>query len=492
MSQVFCISTSTIMGLAIAVLTTTASGDVAAAETSQPNILFCLADNHSWLHVGAMGNRAIKTPAFDRVAREGALFTHAFACAASCTPSRSGILTGQDIWRLEQGANLYGTLPAKFTVYPDLLEQAGYHIGYAGKGWEPGRLEPGGRTRNPAGPKYADFKSFLDARSPGKPFYFWMGILRRPSADVELAEKDRLKRVEVPPFLPGNDVVRRHFVEYFAKIETYDQMVQSILDLLDETGELDNTLIVYTCDNGMDFPRCYPNLYDTGTHEYLAIRWANKVKPGRTVDDFVNLIDLAPTFLEAAGVDVPPSMTGRSLLPVLLSDKSGRVDPDRDHVITARERHDWCRENGVGYPSRAIRTYDYLYIRNYEPDRWPAGSPVLSNESEGLYSDCDRSTTKDYMMAHHSDPDVRPLYRLAFAKRPAEELYDLGRDPHQMKNVASDASYHVIKSQLASRLEEHLKLGGDPRALGRKAPWDAYPYYGRTKLTFDPDAFVPQ
>ena len=146
MSQVFCISTSTIMGLAIAVLTTTASGDVAAAETSQPNILFCLADNHSWLHVGAMGNRAIKTPAFDRVAREGALFTHAFACAASCTPSRSGILTGQDIWRLEQGANLYGTLPAKFTVYPDLLEQAGYHIGYAGKGWEPGRLEPGGRT----------------------------------------------------------------------------------------------------------------------------------------------------------------------------------------------------------------------------------------------------------------------------------------------------------------------------------------------------------
>jgi hypothetical protein len=167
------------------------------------------------------------------------------------------------------------------------------------------------------------------------------------------------------------------------------------------------------------------------------------------------------------------------------------VDPNRDHVVTARERHDWCRENGLGYPSRAIRTYDFLYVRNYEPDRWPAGSPVLSNESEGLYSDCDRSATKDYMMAHHDDPDVRPLYRLAFAKRPAEELYDLQRDPHQMKNVASDVRYRAVKKRLAHRLEAHLKRTGDPRALGREALWDTYPYYGKTKLTFDPDAFVP-
>ena len=130
MNRVSWISTATIVRFLIAVHAVTASGETSSAETSQPNILFCLADNHSWSHVGAMGNRAVETPAFDRIAREGALFTHAFCCAASCTPSRGGILTGQDIWRLEQGANLFGTLPAKFTVYPDLLEEAGYHIGY--------------------------------------------------------------------------------------------------------------------------------------------------------------------------------------------------------------------------------------------------------------------------------------------------------------------------------------------------------------------------
>ena len=492
MNRVFCSSIAIIVGFTITAYAATASGDTSAAKPGRPNILFCLADNHSWPHVGAMGNRAVETPAFDRIARDGVLFTHAFCCAASCTPSRGGILTGQDIWRLEQGANLFGTLPAKFTVYPDLLEEAGYHIGYAGKGWGPGRLEPGGRTRNPAGPKYVDFKSFLDVRPSGKPFYFWMGILRRPTENDDQDDDDLLKRIEVPPFLPDNEVVRRHFLEYFAKIEAYDQIVQSILDLLEETGELDNTLLVYTCDNGMDFPRCYPNLYDSGTREYLAIRWPDKVKTGRTVDDFVSLIDLAPTFIEAAGVDVPASMTGRSLLPILLSDKSGRVEPGRDHVITARERHDWCRAGGVGYPSRAIRTYDFLYIRNYEPDRWPAGSPVLSNESEGLYSDCDRSITKDYMMAHHDDPEIQPLYQLAFGKRPAEELYDLSRDPHQMKNVAGDVAYRKIKNELAERLQRRLETGGDPRALGLKAPWDTYPYYGKKILEFHPNAFVPQ
>ena len=144
---------------------------------------------------------------------------------------------------------MFGTLPARFTVYPDLLEEAGYHVGYAGKGWGPGRFEPGGRTRNPAGPRYKDFKTFLDARPPGRPFYFWMGILRRPSTDAESDDKGRLREVEIPPFLPDNDIVRRHFVEYFAKIEAYDQIVQSTLDVLHETGELDNTLIIYTCDN---------------------------------------------------------------------------------------------------------------------------------------------------------------------------------------------------------------------------------------------------
>lgn len=468
-------------------------GPLFASKVSEdrPNILFCFADNHSWLHVSACGNKVIKTPNFDRIAKEGVLFTHAFCCSASCTPSRSGVLTGQDIWRLEEGANLYGTLPAKFAVYPDLLEQAGYHVGYTGKGWGPGRVEAGGRTRNPAGSRYDDFGHFLKKRPSGKPFCFWFGKVLS-GASTFMTQDMTLEAVQVPPFLPDTEPVRRHFLEYFGKILRYDHAVGSVLKLLEEIGELDNTLIVYTCDNGMDFPRCYPSLYDFGTREYLAIRWANKVKAGRVVDDFVNLIDLAPTFLEAAGVEVPDCMTGRSLMNILLSDKAGRIDPTRDRVIMARERHDWCREAGVGYPSRAIRTHDFLYIRNYEPDRWPAGSPVLENFAEGLYGDCDRSPTKDYMMAHHDDPEIRPLYQLAFGKRPAEELYDLKRDPYQMNNVAYKTDYMAVKEQLASRLGAYLKETGDPRALGRKPLWDTYPYYGKRKLKPRKDAFIPK
>ena len=124
----------------------------AARTTDRPNILFCISDDQSWPHVGAAGDAVVKTPAFDRVARSGVLFTHAFVDAPSCTPSRSAILTGQHMWRLEEAGNLHSTLRAKFQVYPEILERTGYFVGYSGKGWAPGRMEPGGRDRNPGRP----------------------------------------------------------------------------------------------------------------------------------------------------------------------------------------------------------------------------------------------------------------------------------------------------------------------------------------------------
>ena len=120
------------------------------AET-RPNILFCISDDQSYAHTGANGDPVVKTPAFDRVAGEGLRFTHAFCDAPTCGPSRSAILTGQHIWRLEEAGNIHSTLPPKFATYTELLAQAGYSVGYTGKGWSPGRLEPGGRTANPAG-----------------------------------------------------------------------------------------------------------------------------------------------------------------------------------------------------------------------------------------------------------------------------------------------------------------------------------------------------
>jgi arylsulfatase A-like enzyme len=239
-----------------------------------------------------------------------------------------------------------------------------------------------------------------------------------------------------------------------------------------------------TGDHGMPFPRHKCQLYDSGTHVPLAVRWGEKVKGGRRVTDFVSLADLAPTLLEAAGVAADEQMTGRSLLDVLRSDRAGRVDPSRDHVLTGRERHGQAQEkpNPGGYPMRAIRTDDFLYIRNFVPDRWPGGCPDPEKAYGGrAYGDCDGSPTKDFVVEHRDDPTYRVFYQLAFARRPAEELYDLEKDPHQLTNVADEPELADVKEELAQRLMTALKASDDPRALGEGDEFDNYPYRRRVR-----------
>ena len=227
----------------------------------------------------------------------------------------------------------------------------------------------------------------------------------------------------------------------------------------------------------MCFPRGKASLYDMGTRVPLAIACPAHVPAGRVVNDFVSLTDIAPTILDMAGVPVPAAMTGRSLWPLLQSRKSGRVEPDRDFVVTALERHTLCRPGNVGYPMRAIRTDDFLYIRNYAPNRWPAGDPTIEAEPQGYYGDISRSPVKEFMIRHQTDPAVTPLFALSFGKRPSEELYDLEVDPEQLHNLASDARYVSVRKGLAARLHTYLEEQDDPRQRG-EGNWDGYLYYG--------------
>lgn len=450
----------------------------------KPSILLCIADDWAWPHASIAGDPVVKTPTFDRVAREGVLFENAFVTAPSCTPSRGSILTGQWHWRLEEGANLWSTLPAKFAVYPDLLEKAGYHVGVTRKGWGPGRIEPGGRTRNPAGRPYKDFKTFLEARPQGAPFCFWFGSTDphrpyEPGSGVKSGMK--LQDVRVPACLPDNRTVRSDLCDYYWEAQRFDREVSELLGSLEASNDLDNTLVVVTGDNGLPFPRCKSNLYDLGTHVPLAIRWPASVPGGRTVKDFVSLQDLAPTFLEAAGLAVPLTMTGHSLIRILTSSKSARMEPQRDHVLTGKERHAWVRKGGLGYPCRAIRTHNFLYIRNYQPERWPAGDPVDGGAPyypNWSYGDIDESPTKTYLLEQQDEPHVKRQFELACAKRPGEELYDLRKDPDQLNNMAGAPDYAAVQKELASTLQSELAATGDPRALGGSEVFDRYPYYG--------------
>lgn len=468
---------------------------VATQAAPQPNILLVIADDWSYGHASVFNVPWIRTPAFDRVAREGVLFRNAFTSNPKCSPSRASILTGRNSWQLKEAMNHNSIFPPEFPVYPDILEQAGYFVGYTGKGWGPGEWRVGGRKRNPAGPEFnryrlkppyngisvvdyaRNFEDFLSKRPAGKPFCFWLGTHEPHRAYEEgsgvRAGKDP-KLVLLPPYYPDADLIRRDILDYAVEVEWFDQHLERVLKKLEEIGELDNTLIVVTSDNGMPFPRVKGQIYEHAFHMPLAIRWGAVSPGGRVVDDFINFRDLAPTFLEAAGLTPPPSMTGRSFLDILKSAKSGWIDPSRNLMLVGKERHDLGRPNDWGYPVRAIRTPEWLYVRNYEPDRWPVGNP------ETGYRNCDDGPTKFFILRRFDR-----YYKLCFGKRPAEELYRVDQDPDCVNNLAYDPKFVDIKRQLRERMEQLLRQEGDPRMLGNAAFFDTIEYMGSRDHAYD-------
>jgi arylsulfatase A-like enzyme len=458
----------------------------------RPNILFCIADDWGWPHAGAYGDPVVQTPTFDRLAREGVLFEHVYVMSPSCTPSRNSILTGQHHWRLEEGANLWSTLDVKFPVYPLLLENAGYFVGYWRKCWGPGDLKAGGYVgSHPGGTHYpGGFEEFLSARSGKTPFCFWLGSSdpHRPyKVGSGKSSGIDLNAIKVPGFYPDRPEIRSDIADYYFEVQRFDADCAQAISMLEKSGELDNTIIVMTGDHGMPFPRCKSNLYEMGVHVPLAIRWGNKIKPKRRLNDFVSFIDLAPTFLEAAGLKVPNEMTGRSLMPLLRSAKSGYLKKSRSHVIFGKERHTPAQgipEMG-GYPCRGLRNRRFLYIRNFAPDRWPAGIPEGATHPIGRFADCDDGPTKALLMKYQNHPDYDTFFALSFAKRLPEELYDLDKDPDQLHNVAIDPDYEHIRKEMSTRLMTELKASGDPRASGDPVLFDTYPYRARYALNIE-------
>jgi len=435
-----------------------------AQPDPRPSILMLVSDDQSWLHTGIGGTRALRTPAFDGVARDGILFNNAYCSSPSCAPSRAAMLTGQHFWQLEAGANMRAHLPAKFPTYTGLLEAAGYRVGSQGKGYGP--TNPADKSQNPAGRKYASFAAFLKETPAGRPFCYWFGSTNphRPYVPGGWRKSGRwtLADAEVPAYLPDTPEIRGDILDYYAAIEAYDRESAAILKVLDEAGLAANTLVVMTSDNGMSFPRAKCNLYDWGTRMPLAIRWPQRVKRGQVSDSFVSQTDFAPTFLAAAGINKAAAMTGESLLNM----DTALPRTDRTFVVTGRERHSTSRNAGQGYPCRALRTRDFLYVRNFKPERWPAGDPPGS-------ADVDPSPSRTLMAADRS-----LFSQLAFDRRPEEELYDLRKDPAQMHNVAALPAYQTARKKAAAQLTAYLRQTRDPRITGDGDVFDRYPFWG--------------
>jgi arylsulfatase A-like enzyme len=455
-------------------------GKAGAAE--RPNILLILADNWRWPTAGALGDPMARTPAFDRIAREGVLFTNTFNPVPSCSPTRSCLLTGKYAHQLGDSANLWSAFPKDTPIVTELLRQAGYETGYDGKAWGPGNFEVAGWKENPVGTKYENFPAFHAQRDAGKPFFYWLGNTdtatkagKLPFLEAAMARLDPGALV-VPPELPDCPEVRQDLLNYYGGVMKLDEEAQQAIDLLEKSGELDRTIVIYTSDNGWQMPRGLANCYDAGSRVPLAIRWGRQLSAGRRVEAFVNVADLGPTFLELAGLTPPPAMTMRSIKNLLL----GQPDPwPRDAVFIERERHANVRRGDLSYPVRAIRTRDFLYLHNLRPDRWPAGDPNVFFLSGRPFGDVDTTLVKDVLLSHREDPAFAKYIALIFGKRPAEELYDLREDPHELVNVASKPEYVATIERLRARVEKWQQQTGDPRVDPTYDGWDHVPYYGK-------------
>lgn len=460
----------------------------------RPNILLAIADDWSYGHAGAYGCQWTSTPSFDRIAREGLLFNKAFTPNAKCAPSRATILTGRYSWQLEEAGNHMCIFPAKFGGYVERLAADGYTAGYTGKGWGPGiAKDASGKQRAITGKPYtkqkatppakaisnnnysANFADFLKDAPKDKPWVFWYGTTE-PHRGYEFKSGERhgkkLSDIErVPSYWPDNDTTRHDMLDYAVEVEHYDNHLGKIIAELEAMGQLDNTLIVATSDHGMPFPRVKGQAYEHSNHIPLAIRWPSGIKDaGRTVEHFVNFTDLAPTFLQAAGIDeLAPVMqptSGKSLFDIFANEKiSGR-----DHVLVGKERHDIGRPNDWGYPIRGIRKGELLLIKNFETARWPAGNP------ETGYLNCDGSPTKTFILQQRRSEGSSGFWDQCFGKRPEFELYDVAADPDCVNNLASDARYAEEITALQRQLVDQLTAQGDPRMAGDGGIFDRYPY----------------
>ncbi|MDF1825685.1 MAG: sulfatase [Verrucomicrobiales bacterium] len=512
-----------------------------AKGEERPNILFAFADDwgrYASIYTETDGegtiNDLIETPNIDRIAREGILFNNAFVTSPSCTPCRSSLLSGQYFFRTGQGAILQGAIwDPEIPSFPLLLKDNGYHIGKLFKVWGPGEpkdapfgeQEFGFEIKGPSFNGFSQhaskavekgdsveeakgellnhvekqFDGFLNSQPDDKPFFFWFGPtnvhrkwIRGSGKDLWALEPDELKG-KMPAFLPDVPEVREDLADYLGEAMAFDAAVGVLLRQLEAAGKLDDTLIVVSGDHGAPgFPRGKCNLYDFGSAVTLAARWGNGRIPGnRVVEDFVNLMDLAPTFLEAGGTEIPDVMTGRSLIDVFTSEKSGLVDPARTWVVTGRERHvAEARAGNKPYPQRAIRTEEHLYIVNFEPERWPMGSPgsvanhitpdheALVEDTFVVFGDLDAGPTKAWMVENRDHTDYQRHFQLGFGKRPEVELYVLAEDPDQVDNRAGDPALASIEKELRERLMKELTAAGDPRLLEDPVRYESMPFTG--------------
>lgn len=492
--------------------------------TKPPNILFAISDDQTYAHTSFAGSNFIETPAFDRIAQEGIYFANCYAGSPGCAPSRSAIVTGRYPWQNEQSGQHASSWMKKYVPFIDELVNNGYVAGRTGKGVDPFRYastkedslwrsgnaagnthssnvyEKGNDERTAQGiAKYnyaADFKYFIENKRDNKPFFFWYGS-KEPHRRYEKGSWKRtdkkLSDAEVPAFLPDNEVIRGDLLDYAVEIEWFDLHLQRMLNYLDSIGELENTVVIVTSDNGMPFPRAKANCYEFGSHVPFAVRFPKQFPGGRIIHSPASFIDIAPTILELAETKPTQMMPiyGKSMLPILENNLE-KSDEFRQYACSGRERHSSSRYKNWGYPQRVIRKDNYLLIWNMVPERWPAGDPQIYDTRdttkllpmfEGeVFADIDPSPSKAYIVDYKEEQEIVRYFELSCEKRPEYELYDVVEDKACVHNLWDSEKFKKVGETLKEQLLKELAQTQDPRLIGPDNDiFDRYKRYSRMR-----------
>ncbi len=407
---------------------------VAQTRDRPPNFVFLLADDHSAPDLGCYGNPVIHTPNLDRMAREGMRFENCFVASPQCSPNRSAILTGCSP-HTTATSRLHTPMPPWERTFLEPLKERGYFVGAFRKVHQGAAFD---RRWNFYGGARDPFSAFFDALPAGRPFYLHLGFTdpHRPYRPGAFSPPHDRTKISVPKFLPDTPAVRDDLGNYYDAIARMDAECGHLFRLLEERKLAGNTLVIFSGDNGLPFPRAKGTCYDPGIRVPLIAWWPGRIRPSSVADELISHVDLPATWLDAAGLPAPEKMQGRSFLNLAL----GKSYTPRGEIFSERNWHDNFD------PIRSVRTRRHKLIFNaaphfpYRPAWDLEGSPTWK-----AILDLGKAGKLGLEHQQMLDP-IRPLL----------ELYDLERDPDEFHNLARSREHAAVLEGLKARLSEWM------------------------------------
>ncbi len=424
--------------VAIAALCLIAGAPVRGAE--RPNILWITCEDIS-PHIGCYGDQQAITPHIDRLATQGVRLTNAFSICGVCAPSRSCIITGMYPTSIgSQHMRSQAVLPDQIRCFTEYLREAGYYctnnvktdynFRHPKSAWDESSRQAHWRSRKGDQPFFAvfNFTTTHESRVRAKPEAF-----QKLTARLKPEQRQDVQALQLPPYYPDTPRTRNDWKQYYELITAMDLQVGDVLRELEEDGLADETVVFYYSDHGVGLPRAKRWLYDSGMQVPMIVRWPGQIEPGTTSDRLVSFVDLAPTVLSLAGVEIPSHLQGRAFL--------GKQEASpRDYIYGARDRMDE-RYDLI----RAVRDKRYKYIRNYE-----AFKPYAQRISYA-----EQGPTMQELRRLHAEGGLNAVQELFFREnKTAEELYDLEADPHELNNLSESSQHRKVLERLrAAHLE---------------------------------------